>query len=256
MAFSYLFAGFNLVMEMTFDQNLYINPKFIKSLYGGIEGKITTREVYAVDIKIKLVESEKERLQIYKFRYKIYVEELELNQFDNKQQILRDDLDDHSIISAAYDGELLVGTCRFNMAKDGPIQYEKEAKILELYSKFYPQSISTSSMFMVLPAYRSSTVALQLAKNNYRLGLENDILFDFIFTSKYHLDYYRRLGYKTYTDQFNTTNFTEKYREVWPMVFEVQNLEYIRDINSPFRSMLQEHLSGNNGSLSEYLSFR
>ncbi len=199
-----------------------------------------------MDIRIKLAENEKEKHEIYKLRYKIYVDELKFNEFSNREKMIKDDFDENAHIFAAYDGELLVGTSRTNMAKYGKLEYEKEGKIRELFSAFYPQSISASSKYMVLREYRSSTVALELAISNYIIALDNNLLFDFIFTSGYHAKHYMRLGYKPYTDNFYSEIFPEKYREIWPLVFEAQNLEHLKEINSPFAGLLLKYMSENN----------
>ena len=73
--------------------------------------------MFAEKVQIKQAISESEKDDIFKFRYRIYIEEMSRKQkyADHAAKTIKEPLDDDAYLLAAYDSDgLLIGTCRTN----------------------------------------------------------------------------------------------------------------------------------------------
>jgi len=184
-----------------------------------------------------MAESAVEREDAFKLRYEIFVEELGYNILPNEERKLIDQFDDTSHIIVAYDDGRLVGSLRSNGAYEGKLPFEDESEIKTRFKLAYPM-VSTTSKIAIRKEYRSSILAYKLVSHIYQLGLEHNVLCDFITVQKDELfDFYERLGYRKYMEPFDSA----ECGIVTPMVLDLRDQEYLTSIKSPFIRMLRKH---------------
>lgn len=136
---------------------------------------------------------------VYRFRYKVYVEEMarKLIHVDHTARLLADPLDvPAAVVLTAWDAGEVVGTLRTDFLRSSNIgDYAKYYSLANLS----PEQIATTSITtrpMVYPRYRGTTLATRLACEAFRDALERGITIDFM-ECRAHLDaYYARLGYR------------------------------------------------------------
>jgi len=122
-----------------------------------------------------------------------------------------------------------VGTVRINLRKNWPLEFENEYGMFN-FSPYYPEHVSTTTKFMIRPEHRGSIITLQFASFIYEFWRDNGIAFDFINVNSPLDLFYERLGYRKYKENF----LHPEFGEVIPMVLVVFDVEYLRQVQSPF----------------------
>ncbi|EFI34088.1 GCN5-related N-acetyltransferase [Desulfonatronospira thiodismutans ASO3-1] len=179
------------------------------------------------EIRIARTDSEKER--IFRFRYKVYIEEMNRPAHaDHDKRMITDWLDDTGTLIYAVDNGTVVGTVRVNLKRHGDIEFENEYDV-RMFNPYYPKRLSSTTKFMVDPKYRGGTIMNRLIQYLYAYGLENGIYFDFINVNEPLFKFYSRLGYRSYKDNFHHPEFGE----VVPMVLAMNDRHYLETVKSP-----------------------
>jgi len=115
--------------------------------------------------EFKMATTEEEKQRIFRFRYKIYVEEMNRpTHADHDKRIITDFMDETGyLFYTPLEGDL-IATARVNFLKDGPIEFEGEYKLQKIPT--YKDAISTTTKLMISPEYRNgvfnSTSSLQI----------------------------------------------------------------------------------------------
>ena len=182
---------------------------------------------------IREARTDEEKLAIFRFRYEIYIEEMgkPYPNADHAGKLLTDELD--SIATLLYyekDGEIH-GTLRVNWGTDNLAFAAFDNPNFELtrFDRFDLKAFSFNSRFIISPKFRNSRVGLDLAKRSYQLGLERRVLFNFINCKTNLVKYFERFGFRQYKDVF----LDEIIGEQAPMIFLLEDQEYLRQIRSP-----------------------
>lgn len=187
-------------------------------------------------IKIGIAESSAEKLEIYRFRYHIYAEEMsrQLLSADHTNKLIYDELDDWAILLYAKIGSELVGTMRINMGAlaDFPA-FWVQALSLEMFQQFYEekneQKFAYSSKIMVSPRYRNSAVCYLLLAKGYELLCEYRVQFSFCVCNLHLLGFYEQIGFRRYGRNFVDAD----YGLLVPFVLLHDDLEHLRAVKSP-----------------------
>lgn len=185
---------------------------------------------------VKIVEAitAEQRRLVYRFRYRIYVEEMKRFQqyADHEQKHVFEPLDRSGHVLAASNGspELLVGTVRFNVGVDENFGIYTELYRLGHFAHFFPKNISITTKLMVAPSYRRSGLALDLAAFCYTRGLELGSCFDFIDCNPPLVPFFEHLGYRR---TFRPVRHPE-YGDVVPLVLVMHDVAHLRKVGSPF----------------------
>ncbi len=159
-------------------------------------------------IRIQQVTSPEDREAVFRFRYRIYVEELgkPLPVADHKRRIYQDELDDAARILVALDESTgaIVGTLRSNFGSEQPFNEELIGRfnLAPMMVAFGHEQIAHSSAFMVDPAYRGQTVASQLVGRMYAWALAEGIMIDTCVSEFALARAYFQLGYRPYGPLF------------------------------------------------------
>lgn len=190
-------------------------------------------------LTIRPAETQEDRQKVFNFRYSIYVKELNVPQkyADHEQQTIVEPLDRHAKIMAAFVDEKVVGTVRANTGRDSDLAYYPEIYGMKDFAcSAYPDRTSITTKFMVAPEYRNTMLAYRLAAAIYRLGLKDNILYNFIDCKAEHASFYQMLGYRLYRDQIR---HPEIGNEAMPLVLSLTDLSYLKEVHSPFIKVAQ-----------------
>jgi CRP-like cAMP-binding protein len=197
---------------------------------------INQKELLEKNIKIGIASTPEEKMEIYRFRYHIYAEEIgfKLISVDHNRKLLYDELDEWGLLLYAKLGNKIVGTGRVNIGQfaDFPPEIAKAFR-MEKFKDFYKEidnyNFSYASKGMIAPAYRSSPVHNLLMAKLYELYYENQVQFAFI-NCNFHLiplqEHYgsHRLGKNILDPSFGPqTNF----------VVLVNDIDHLRAVRSP-----------------------
>ena len=179
------------------------------------------------EIRIARTDSEKER--IFRFRYRIYIEEMNRPAHaDHDKRMITDWLDETGTLIYAADNGGVVATARMNLKRHGDIEFEEEYDVRR-FSPYYPERVSSTTKFMVDPKYRGGTLMNRLLQCLHTYTVENEICFDFININEPLFKFYTRLGYRTYKDTFRHPEFGE----VIPMVLAMNDRHHLEAVRSP-----------------------
>ena len=182
-------------------------------------------------LKIRIARNESELEKIYRFRYQVYIKELNRKQehVNHDQAIIKESLDLYGVNIIAERGSEIIGAARVNFSTD---------PYLERYIDFYKvanfdRQLNRSAVvtkFMVAKSRRGRALSLLLAKACYQVGLDHDVHFTFIDCYPHLIQYFKKLGFKEYQDNL----IHPEFGLVTPMVLVNQDLAYLKEINSPF----------------------
>jgi hypothetical protein len=194
------------------------------------------KEVLEDTMKIGIAESSAEKLEIYRFRYHIYAEEMsrQLPSADHANKLLYDELDEWAILLYAKIGAELVGTMRINIGAlaDFPLFWAQTLS-LERFQKFYEgkneQQFGYSSKMMISPRYRNSAVCYLLVAKAYDLYCEYRVQFNFCVSNLHVLGVYEQIGFRRYGNNFVDAD----YGLLVPFVALVDDIEHLRAVKSP-----------------------
>ena len=203
------------------------------------EKTITTSSRYT----IRQVETEEEREAVYRFRYKVYIEEMGRPQkyADHTNRRICEPLDDKAIIIAAFDSnQNIIGTVRKNFASDGDLGFYQEwYGMAEYAGNSHPKYTSITTKMMISPEYRNTYLIARMSIYIYVKTFEREALFDFI-DCNHHLEkFFTGLGYYRYRDEI----YHHEYGQVIPMVGSVRDLSHLKNIKSPLAKHCEELLT-------------
>ena len=116
--------------------------------------------------QIRLAETDKDREAIFRFRYRVYVDELGLRpaEADHGKRVLYDALDDKGLSYGLFDDEQVVGTLRILFFED----VERLDPLIDKYQcrpaldAFGESALCATSRFMLDPHLRGGRVILKL----------------------------------------------------------------------------------------------
>ncbi|HEY9812940.1 MAG TPA: GNAT family N-acetyltransferase [Candidatus Sericytochromatia bacterium] len=183
-------------------------------------------------LEIRLAKTPKEKEQVFKLRYQIYVEELGYTQHyvDHKHKILEEPLDKSANIFAAYQNGQIIGTVRSNYAKNSNLEYYPQLyKMRDFIGDAHPRYTSISTKLMVKKELRGSTLALRLMRANYQQLLVDGVKFDFIDCEPHMIPFFQKLGYQP----IEMINHPE-YGSGLAMMLNVFNFKHLEQVKSPF----------------------
>ena len=190
---------------------------------------------------IGIAETDEEKRAVYRFRYDVYVEEMGRYQTvaDHKQRILYEEVDEQSRIRyATVDGDV-VATVRLTWGGDAPFpqrmidQYGLAPFLAELPAS----AIAVGERGMVRPDLRGTDLLIQLIGSSFEFANENRIQLAFGDCEPHLLNLYLGLGQRTYS-KTNINSLEAGY--LIPIVFVVEDIAYLRQLNSPLLPYLRD----------------
>jgi GNAT superfamily N-acetyltransferase len=190
--------------------------------------------------QIRIAQTSEDRQRVFRFRYEIYVEEMQRQQkyADHAARTVEEPFDQTGHIFLAED-EMgrVVGTLRTNFGRDTDFGSYRELYGLACTGRWFPQHVSICTKLMVAPEYRSSRLGIRLAGHLYQFGLEHNILFDFIDCNPPLEPLFFGLGYCRYHPRIQHP----EYGDVLPLVLPLTDLAHLEEVGSPFARICREH---------------
>lgn len=193
--------------------------------------------------EIRLTETAEEREQVFKFRYRVYIEEMGKKQHyaDHKQKKSKEPLDSSAHIFAAFQNGQIVGTARTNFSRNSNLEYYPQLyKMYEVVGDAHPQYTSISTKLIIQKELRGSLLFVELAQVLYKHLLLEGIKFDFSDCDSPVTVFFKKLGYQVVGKE----NHPE-YGEGNIMMLDVINLEHLEKINSPFKEVCKNFFNTN-----------
>lgn len=177
-----------------------------------------------------------EKMEIYRFRYQVYAEEMskQFPAMDHANKLLFDDLDKWGVLLYAKAGQQIIGTVRVNIGRliDFPLFWAKNLS-LDRFQKYYGQNneaeFAYSSKLLIAPAYRNSIAAPMLSAKVYELCCDQ-VQFGFGVCNLYLLRFYEQLGFRQVGQHF----IDPGYGLLAPYVLLLDDIEHLRTVRSPF----------------------
>ena len=166
---------------------------------------------------------------------------------DHENRMITDWMDEKGILFYAVKDDEMIATVRINFAKYGRIEFEKEYEV-DRFKPYFPQNVSTSTKLMVVPEFRRSSLTARFATSWYVFARGNGVCFDFININKPVYDFYKRLGYRKYKRNF----IHPEFGEVIPMVFVINDDNYLKNIKSPFTRAKVNGYAFNGGDIDHF----
>lgn len=196
-------------------------------------------------IRICFASTTEEKLEIYRLRYRIYVEEMSRNleAIDHENKLLYDDLDDWGILIYAQLGSEIIGTMRINVGKLDKFPPDLiQILALDRFQRFDPQqSFALSTRLMVAPKYRSSQALYLLLAKGYEIYCNHQVLFSFGGCNFYLIRLYEQLGFRRFGRNF----IDPGYGLLTPIVLLVDDVEHLRAVRSPYLRIARKRKSFN-----------
>ncbi len=178
---------------------------------------------------VRVAQTPKEREDIFRFRYKVYVEDLKklVPGADDAQKMVRDEEDETGVLLYVSDKSgNVVGTLRLNRLSKGVSADLRGLYGLDQFDDVPASHIAVASRFIVLPEAASAGGAL----SQFALGwaLEHAIKLVFSYCSPHMVAGYEQLGFRRFKD-----NFSDPVGYRVPMVLVLFDKDHLRRIGSP-----------------------
>lgn len=178
---------------------------------------------------VRVAETPREREDIFRFRYKVYVEDLkkEVPGADHTQKMVRDEEDESGILLYVSDRtDKVVGTLRLNRLSKGVSDDLRQLYGLDQFDDVPASQIAVASRFIVSPDAAGAGSAL----SQYALGwaLEHAIKLVFSYCSPHMVAGYEQLGFRRFKD-----NFSDPVGYRVPMLLVLFDKDHLRRIGSP-----------------------
>lgn len=191
---------------------------------------------------IRPAADEQEREAIFRFRYQVYVEEMDRyrNAADHERRVLVEPDDATSRLFGAWDdsGEL-VGAMRLTWPGDAPFSARHIAQydLAPFLESIPAEQMIIGERFMIAADLRGSDLLYRLFCAYLTFVNEQRIQLIFGDCEPHLLNVYLALGFRTYT-RHNVNSAETGY--LIPLVMVAEDLDYFRSIASPLVSVLQD----------------
>ncbi|PAY19045.1 hypothetical protein CKO51_12900 [Rhodopirellula sp. SM50] len=182
-------------------------------------------------MEIRLAKTAIELSEVYRFRYSIYVLEMNRPQryADHSQRSIRDSLDDFGHTLVAYEHGAIVGTLRIKFLRDGSVGEYDDFYGLGSLSEQQRVSTSITTRLMIAKEFRSGTLAVKLSKAVFQFAQQHAIQTDFIDCNPPLDKFFFRMGHKRVREISHP-----EYGDVVVMKLDLADQAYLRSIKSPF----------------------
>jgi N-acyl-L-homoserine lactone synthetase len=193
-------------------------------------------------LKAFLARSEEEREGIYRFRYRIYVEELGLSPLEADHEAKRL-ADAHDPVGLSYglmeDGGNVVGSLRCICMADVPdlASFVTKFAMEPAIRAFGVAALATTSRFMLDPKLRQGLSALRLMRVVYEDARARGVRLNYGDCSPHMLPFYEGMGYRRYVAPYNDTAYGFKL----PILMLVGDRRHFATVGSPLARLAQAH---------------
>lgn len=192
----------------------------------------------APDVQLQVHETinAQQRRKVLKFRNQIMVDELGIDatipsEAQRRDEAARDEAARHLYLTA---GQEIVGCLRL-YASDMVVPSEQmiAAYLLDAFMEFGPECLSFSDHMAIAKAWRGGRVSALMKAAAFKLARNSGALFDFTHCPPALVSLFEKLGYRSYGGEQLQTDAGLQI----PLVLVMDDVEYLRQINSPFAAL-------------------
>ncbi len=185
-----------------------------------------------------------DREQVYRFRYRVLVEELgqTIPGADHKRRRIHDQLDDSARLLVALDEQsgAIVGSLRCNLGSDRPLDpgLVQALNLGPMVHAVGADCVSHTSAFVVDPSFRGETIASTMVTQLYSVALAKRILVDTLACEPALASSYHQLGYRPFGEPI-----TQRGETRLPLAMVLRHGAYFFTVKSPL-AMVTYHPQG------------
>jgi len=192
--------------------------------------------------KVTKAETQEERDAIYRFRYRVYVEELKKGflDVDHERRMIRDDDDETPGAVLFYTGSkgAVTGTVRAviwqpNLAP--PQVHERFS--FGMFPAIDSLITAETSRLLIDRSVRGTLILPALARAMYEHMIEADTSLVFAYCAPGLVRAYRKLGYRPYSGELVCNQDGVRV----PLVGVLSDLEYLQRVGSPVAPLVKQH---------------
>lgn len=176
----------------------------------------------------------------YRFRYRVYVQEMRRNSRHANHEIqqLRHPLDDTGVNIAAVDDPLIIGVIRNNIGPDSSF-----GQFLDFYGignggYDHPRQTSITSGFMVEANRRGGIIGARLAIAAYEHGLSRGTRWNFIDCIPSLVPFYLAFGWVEHLPEATHPEYLTRVRR---LRLDLEDEEHFERVRSPFLDCYRRH---------------
>jgi hypothetical protein len=184
------------------------------------------------------------RNDVYRFRYRIYVEQMGRRQkyADHVRKLIVEPLDEAARIYAAYLDGIIVGTIRGNRFSDLATGYYRKIYRIDDRFPLSPDQMSLTTKLMFDPALQRSLYPIRLIVHYARdFNSRRLCKIDFVDCSRWLLPFFLKLGYVDYLGWV----FHNEYGSVRPLFFPADQVLRLERLRSPLAAIAREFCDNN-----------
>ncbi len=187
-----------------------------------------------MNVTFHFAETESERNMIYRLRYRVYVEEMQIfgSIADHARGMLIDENDDNArLLYARIDGKV-VGALRLNLGADGHFSDALEQTYnLPLFGPVVDSTkLLVITRFVVGERYRGSMLGFNMIREVAKTCVQEQIEVALCDCQPHLVGYYQRIGFLSYA--CNLHNDPE-FGIVVPLALVTGDMSHLEEVNSP-----------------------
>ncbi|MEO0399223.1 MAG: GNAT family N-acyltransferase [Pseudomonadota bacterium] len=178
---------------------------------------------------------------LYRFRYKIYVEEMGRPQTyaDHAAKTVKDPLDSFAREAVAFNDDEIIGCVRGNYLRDGDAGEYEAFYALDALTPAEREKTSICTKVMVDKPYRGTSLAMKLLFLQYRMALDAGMDICIVDCNPPIDRQNARLGFKPLFEKDHP-----EYGRVHVMRLDMRDEAHLQAIRSPLAGILRLHRQG------------
>ena len=184
------------------------------------------------------------RNEVYRFRYRVYVEQMGLRQkyADHVRKQVVEPLDEAARIYAAYFNGNVVGTIRGNRFSDLPTAYYRKLYRIDDRFPFRLDEMSLTTKLMFDPVLRGSLYPIRMIVHYARdFNARRPCKIDFVDCRRWLLPFFLKLGYVDYLGWV----FHNEYGSVRPLFCPADQVQRLQRLRSPLAAVARDLCDNN-----------
>ena len=184
------------------------------------------------------------RNEVYRFRYRIYVEQMGLRQkyADHVRKRVVEPLDESARIYAAYLNDTIVGTIRGNRFSELATTYYRRLYQIDDRFPYCPNEMSLTTKLMFDPVLRGSSYPIRMIVHYARdFNARRPCKIDFADCRRWLLPFFLKLGYVDYVGWV----IHNEYGRVRPLFCPADQVERLQKLRSPLAAVARDLCDNN-----------
>ncbi len=190
-------------------------------------------------IVIRQTVSSEDLEQLYRFRYRVYVEEMQRPQryADHDHKRIEEPLDATATHFIAMEGDEIVGCLRWNCGLDTDFGEYVELYDMHKAGPYFPEQCGTTTKVMVAPKYRLTGLVVHLCRAAYTHARTRGLIADFMDCNPHLEAQFAQFGYRPYRSRAQHP----EYGDVLPMILLCPDLKHLQRVRSPLAPIEAMH---------------